>query len=141
MKPFSGTKIALVNQGRVLTILRDDKPDIDFPGMWDFPGGGREGNETPIATAIREIKEELNIDLIPDEVVWQKLYSAVADPAKKAYFLVFNVTNEQIGSIVFGSEGKQWKMVDFNDFLTNKNAVEGMQTRLRDYLVFAHLLR
>ncbi|MFA6843392.1 MAG: NUDIX domain-containing protein [Bacilli bacterium] len=36
------------------------------PGHWSFPKGHVEGNETEIETAIREIKEETNIDVIID---------------------------------------------------------------------------
>ena len=35
-------------------------------GHWSFPKGHMEGNETEIETAIREVKEETNIDIIVD---------------------------------------------------------------------------
>ena len=44
---FIGAKLALFIGADLLTILRDDRPDIPFPGHWDFPGGGREGGESP----------------------------------------------------------------------------------------------
>src|SRR5690606_34782771 len=43
---FSGAKIALVCGGRLVTYQRDAKPSIPWPGLWDLPGGGREGVET-----------------------------------------------------------------------------------------------
>src|ERR1700733_14309288 len=66
-KHFTGTKAALVYRNKILTILRDDKEDIPFPGYWDFPGGARENNETPVEVVIREIREELNINLSPSD--------------------------------------------------------------------------
>ena len=36
---------------------------------WVIPGGGAEKNETPIDTAIREINEELNIHLKPNDLM------------------------------------------------------------------------
>ena len=36
-------------------------------GWWGFPKGHTEEGETEIETAIREVKEETNIDVIPDE--------------------------------------------------------------------------
>lgn len=36
-------------------------------GHWGFPKGHVEGNESEIETAIREVKEETNIDVIPNE--------------------------------------------------------------------------
>ena len=40
----------------------------DFKGGWEFPGGKIEKNELPRDAIIREIKEELNIDIIPGEL-------------------------------------------------------------------------
>ena len=36
---FTGCKIALICDGQILTILRDDKEDISWPNMWELPGG------------------------------------------------------------------------------------------------------
>ena len=44
---FSGCKIALLCDDKLLTILRDDISTIPWPNMWELPGGGREGEETP----------------------------------------------------------------------------------------------
>ena len=67
---FSGCKIALLHGDIILTILRDDIPTIPYPNMWDLPGGGREGNETPFECVAREVYEELNIQLSKEEVIW-----------------------------------------------------------------------
>lgn len=47
----------------VLLILRDDKPEIKYPGMWDVPGGNLEGDETPEQCIAREIDEELGLTI------------------------------------------------------------------------------
>lgn len=51
------------NKGELLLYLRDNKPDIPFPHHWDLFGGHVESGETPEQALVREVKEELNLDL------------------------------------------------------------------------------
>ena len=46
--------------GRVLLAQRPLGKNLE--GMWEFPGGKVEPNETPESALIRELKEELDID-------------------------------------------------------------------------------
>jgi mutator protein MutT len=54
--------IILDQSGQIL-LLRRARDDEHRPGEWDFPGGGVEEGETPLAAAIRETKEEANLTL------------------------------------------------------------------------------
>ena len=54
--------IALINEAN--EILLSKRPNNKhLAGFWEFPGGKVESGETPEGALIREIKEELNIDI------------------------------------------------------------------------------
>ncbi len=131
---FTGCKIALICDGRILTILRDDKPTIPYPNMWDLPGGGRKGNETPFECVAREVYEELSIQLLKDDIVWSWIYPSMLDENKNSVFLVGKLTQEQFDSIVFGDEGQGYKLVRLEEFLASDRVVPQLQERVRDYV-------
>lgn len=59
-----GSSIIFINdEDEILLLLRDDNPDIPYPGVWDVPGGHVEKNETPEQCIIREMEEEMEIHL------------------------------------------------------------------------------
>ena len=68
MGPDAGNRVVLVAacvlidaQDRLLITQRPEgKP---LAGLWEFPGGKVERHETPEAALIRELKEELDIDV------------------------------------------------------------------------------
>lgn len=54
--------IIIDNQDRILITQRSSK--TTHAGFWEFPGGKLEQDETPEAALIREIKEEVNLDVL-----------------------------------------------------------------------------
>jgi 8-oxo-dGTP diphosphatase len=56
--------IILVNdKNEFLLALRDNKPGIPYPNHWDLIGGHVEEGETPEEALVREVKEELDIEI------------------------------------------------------------------------------
>jgi len=131
---FSGCKIALLCDGRLLTILRDDFPTIPWPNMWELPGGGREGEETPFECVQREVFEELGLKLEEADILWVKAYPGMLDPDKTSIFMVGIITQEDFASIAFGDEGQTYQMMDVSQFLSDKKVIPQLQNRLKDYL-------
>lgn len=131
---FTGCKIALFCGDKLLTILRDDKENIPWPNMWELPGGGCEGDESPFECAAREVFEELGIHLTEDNLLGSKVYPSMLFERKQSVFMVSQLSQEQFDSIVFGDEGQGYKLMSIEEFLTSSQVVPQLQGRLRDYL-------
>ena len=56
-----GVLAVVRREGRVLMIRRSDTVKR-APGVWGLPGGQQEPGESPLQGAVRELKEELNLD-------------------------------------------------------------------------------
>jgi MutT/NUDIX family protein len=131
---FTGCKIALFCDDRILTILRDDKSNIPYPNMWELPGGGREGGESHFKCVAREVFEELGIHMTEDCLLWGKVYPSMLFEGKESVFLVGKLTQEQFDSIVFGDEGQGYKLMSIDEFLGSDKVVPQLQDRVRDYI-------
>ena len=120
-------------EDKLLMHLRDNKPGLFNANMWDFPGGGREGDETPMACAIREMREEFGVELTTDSFIWEKIYPARKDPNQKAYFMVAKISQQNIDRIQL-TEGQKWSLFDQETFFKKKDVIEALKERFRDYL-------
>ena len=60
-----GIFIMLRKNNKVLLQLRQN---CSFDGYWGFVGGHLDGNEQIVSAAIREAKEEVDIDILPQDL-------------------------------------------------------------------------
>jgi 8-oxo-dGTP diphosphatase len=130
---FTGCKLAYIFEGKLLVYLRDNLAHIPFPGMWDFPGGGREGSESPEACVLRELQEEFGIELEAERFVYKQ---QVTNHTKTGYafFFVAEGRAEEIDSIIFGSEGQYWQLMRIQEFLDHPLASPALKPHLAAYL-------
>ncbi|RMC90893.1 NUDIX domain-containing protein [Aquitalea palustris] len=131
---FCGAKAALFYQDSLLVYLRDDKPGLPFAACWDFPGGGREGQESPFACLQRETTEEFGILLRPEQLLWQCSYPSWHQPGVVSLFMVGQLDAAQVSSIRFGDEGQYWGWMTPAAYLGHRAAVPYLQQRLQHYL-------
>jgi len=132
---FSGAKIALITPDqKILVYLRDNKPALYMANKWDLPGGGKEGSETPKETILREIKEELGINLLPSQITYTASYESERFLGTLSLFMVGKISKEQISRINFGSEGQKYQFMSIEKYLSLHNAVPHLQKRFKEYL-------
>jgi 8-oxo-dGTP diphosphatase len=131
--PFAGAKVALLTGGGVLSLLRDDRPDIPFPAMWDLPGGGREGDEAPEACVLRELREELGVVLKVSDLHWRRSFPYSAGPGI-TWFFVSRQPDFDLSRVRMGSEGQRWRLMPVAEFLEGGQVVPHLRARLRCYL-------
>ena len=96
-----GTVVIILNSvNKFLLQLRDNKPGIEFPGKWSLFGGGMETGETPTECIIREIKEEINLQVAQEEII---------------YFKEYKLENEIIHTFVFKTNLSPSKEIQLNE--------------------------
>lgn len=117
----------LIYKGKVLLLLRDNKVGISSPNTWGTIGGGIEKDETPLSAAIREIKEETNVD-VNDLQLLQEF------PDLKAYLFYCFLTDSQVQQIKLGDEGQKLEFKSLEEIIEPNFALsEGLKKYLPVY--------
>ena len=130
---FNGAKVALFVGEQLLTILRDNRHDIPFPNMWDFPGGGREDDETPFDTMARETREEVSLTVPRTAIIWEKRYMWASTAKEPSWFFVACLPSEAEAEIQLGDEGQRWQLMSPDEYLALDDAIPNMASRLSDW--------
>lgn len=119
---FDGCKLALFYGSLLLVYKRDALPSILYPGLLDLPGGGRESGESPEQCVLRELHEEFGLVLPPNRLRYRQPYTP-AHSANKAYFFVADLTESELDSLCFGTEGQFWGLMEAADYAQHPLAI------------------
>lgn len=98
----------IIKEQKILVTQRSEK--MKLPLKWEFPGGKLENGESERECIVREIKEELNIDI---EIV-EKLSNSIFDYVSFQINLIPFIVNFCSGEIIL-SEHKEYKWVKKNE--------------------------
>ena len=74
----------IIGEGRVLITQR--RADQPLPLQWEFPGGKVEPGEAPVAALVRELREEIGVEVAVGQI-WDVLFHAY--PAFDLVMLVY----------------------------------------------------
>ncbi len=103
--------LALIdNDGRILISKRP--PYKPFGGLWEFPGGKIKRDETPEKALIREIKEEINVN-IEESCIAPLTFSSVT--YDKSNFIILLYVSRKWKNNPIHQEGGNIKWVRPND--------------------------
>src|SRR5438128_1366014 len=97
----ANAEILLIRQdGAVILQVRDNKPGITNPGLVSAFGGHIEAKEEPLEAAVREINEETNLGLKPDQLqFYRKCHKTKAvhgEDWDAYYFVAQHISTEHL---------------------------------------------
>jgi 8-oxo-dGTP diphosphatase len=130
---FNGAKGIIFLMDKMLVYRRDDRTAY-FPLYLDLPGGAREGDESPLATFQREVKEEFGISIEKNEIEFSCQIPSTIEPEKKSFFIVARTTRFKPADIVFGNEGIEWWLMTPEEFIQRPDGIERQQKRVEEYM-------
>lgn len=131
--PFTGAKLVLTCGEALLVLLRDDVATIPWPAHWDLPGGGREGAESPLDCALRELFEETGLALAPERLRGEALPSA-SRPGRLAWVFRAELTEAEAAVVRLGDEGQELRLMPLAEYLAHPNAIPHFRDMVRDLL-------
>ena len=114
------------------TQIKRGKPNV-YPGYWDIPGGLVEEGELPKDALIREVKEEVNLNVKVKKILQE---DSNLDKEKNIVFtrLVYacGITNKNIEDIKLQmDEHDDYKLIDSLDEMSNEMIVNYVQNVLK----------
>ena len=99
----------LVRAGRILVCSRPRGSDLaDF---WEFPGGKAEPGETLREALIREIREELALEILPQDIFW-RLDHDYPDKSVRVTFFLASQTDPDTVPIPRDDQQMRWVTPD-----------------------------
>ncbi|WP_299938120.1 NUDIX domain-containing protein [uncultured Pelagimonas sp.] len=128
---FAGAKVMVFTGPHLIALWRDETPGIVFPGCLDFPGGGREGGESPETCAIREAEEEIGLKL---RVADLTLVHVREHGDQISWFFAAHLPEASLKKVVFGDEGAGWQAMPPDEFVTHPKAIPHFAEILSTYL-------
>ncbi len=86
----------LIKNGDKYLVIKRSPNETTYPNYWDIPGGLAEVGELPKNAAIREVKEEVGLDIIPTKTIHE---DSNYDKKKDMIFVRLVYLSEYLGKL------------------------------------------
>ncbi len=122
----------VVCEGKVLLLLRDNKPDIAFPNTWALAGGFLHQNETPENGVRRELLEE--VGYVPENLDY--LGSRLKANQGHSYYFISFVSAEDVTHFCLGNEGQAFRFFNLEELgqIEKSGLIERIYQKNKDLL-------
>ena len=105
------TAAYIVNNNQLLLLLRDNIPTISDPNKWDTPGGGVEGEESYEECLIRELVEELELNLGSSRLIY--LWESITPKGNTEHSYLIKISEFEKSSLIL-HEGQKMEFFSFD---------------------------
>jgi len=124
-KKKSSSHVFLIREDRKVLLLKRSSTDTWMPDRWGLPGGVIEKGETPREAAIRETKEETNLDI-------KNISFHIVQEGNRFLF----IAREFCGDIKLDHESQNYAWVNFTDISERKkyDLIPRLRTQLKKLL-------
>lgn len=110
MKEIDKIALIKIENGKILSTKSKGK------NKYYIPGGKRENNETDVQTLIREIKEELSVDIIKESIEYIGTFKAQSDGAMEGIIVKMTCYKANyIGDLKEDNEIEEIRWLNFKD--------------------------
>jgi len=121
------------NYGKYLVLKRHER-EIAYPGMYTFPGGKVEGNDSVEETLIREAAEEANLLLKPGKILLKdKSFVRPDDQTVKVFSYLCEAQNPE--DVKISEDFTDFKWVDIKELKDLPNVGIEEELRMAEALV------
>ena len=106
-------EIILMHEERILLAKRSTEVEV-APGVWNVPAGKVKFNEIPAAAAIREVKEETNMDLEGLKEIHVRTFErqTASEPIYRLiYTYMVNVSEQQLENFQLNDEHSESRWI------------------------------
>lgn len=110
MKEIAKIALIKIENGKILSTKSKGK------NKYYIPGGKRENSETDVQTLIREIKEELSVDIIKESIEYVGTFKAQSDGAMEGIIVKMTCYKANYkGDLIADNEIEEIRWLNFND--------------------------